>query len=47
MLDILIREKPVYCSRELLDSMKQEAKAKALSAKTEKDAAASLYDKSW
>ena len=38
MLDILIREKPVYCSRELLDSMKQEAKAKALSAKTEKDA---------
>lgn len=38
MLDILIHEKPIYCSRELLAAMKQEAKAKALSAKTEKDA---------
>lgn len=38
MLDILVNEKPVYCSRELLVAMKQEAKAKALGAKTEKDA---------
>lgn len=38
MLDILINEKPVYCSRELLVAMKQEAKAKASGAKTEKDA---------
>lgn len=38
MLDILINEKPVYCSRELLVVMKQEAKAKASGAKTEKDA---------
>ncbi len=37
MLDILIHEKPVYCSRELLVAMKQEAKAKASGAKTEKD----------
>ena len=38
MLDILINEKPVYCSRELLVAMKQEAKVKASGAKTEKDA---------
>ena len=38
MLDILINEKPVRCSRELLVAMKQEAKAKASGAKTEKDA---------
>lgn len=38
MLDILINEKPVFCSRELLVAMKQEAKAKASGAKTEKDA---------
>lgn len=38
MLDILIHEKPVYCSRELLVAMKQEAKAKASGAETEKDA---------
>ncbi len=38
MLDILIHEKPVYCTRELLVGMKQEAKAKALGAETEKDA---------
>ncbi len=38
MLDILVNEKPVYCSRELLVAMKQEAKAKALGAETEKDA---------
>ena len=38
MLDILINENPVYCSRELLVAMKQEAKAKASGAKTEKDA---------
>ena len=38
MLDILISEKPVYCSRELLVAMKQEAKAKASGAETEKDA---------
>ena len=38
MLDFLINEKPVYCSRELLVAMKQEAKAKASDAKTEKDA---------
>ena len=38
MLDILIHEKPVYCSRELLVAMKQEAKAKASGTKTEKDA---------
>ena len=38
MLDILINEKPVYCSRELLVAMKQEAKAKASGAETEKDA---------
>lgn len=38
MLDILIHEKSVYCSRELLVAMKQEAKAKASGAKTEKDA---------
>lgn len=37
MLDILINEKPVYCSRELLVAMKQEAKAKASGAETEKD----------
>lgn len=37
MLDILINEKPVQCSRELLIAMKQEAKAKALVAETEKD----------
>ncbi len=38
MLDILINEKPVYCSRELLVAMRQEAKAKASGAKTEEDA---------
>lgn len=38
MLDILIHEKPVYCSRELLVAMKQEAKTKAANAETEKDA---------
>lgn len=38
MLDILINEKPVYCSRELLVAMKQVAKVKASGAKTEKDA---------
>ncbi len=38
MLDILINEKPVFCSRELLVAMKQEAKAKASGAETEKDA---------
>jgi len=38
MLDILINEKPVYCSRELLVAMKQEAKVKASGAKTEKEA---------
>ena len=37
MLDILINEKPVHCSKELLIAMKQEAKAKALVSETEKD----------
>ena len=40
MLDILTNEKPVYCSRELLVAMKQEARAEALGAETEKDAEA-------
>ena len=38
MLDILVNEKPVHCSRELLVAMKQEAKAKASGVKTGKDA---------
>lgn len=38
MLDILINKKPIHCSRELLAAMKQEAKAKASGAETEKDA---------
>lgn len=38
MLDILINEKTIHCSRELLAAMKQEAKAKASGAETEKDA---------
>ena len=37
MLDILINEKPIQCSRELLVAMKMEAKAEASSAKTERD----------
>ncbi len=38
MLDILINEKPVHCSREILVAMKQEAKAKASGTETEKNA---------
>lgn len=37
MLDILINEKPVRCSRELLVAMKAEAKYEASIAKKEKD----------
>ena len=37
MLDILVNEKPVYCSKELLASMKKEAKYEASNAKKEKD----------
>ncbi|NBH28762.1 hypothetical protein D3Z60_24280 [Lachnospiraceae bacterium] len=39
MLDILINEKPVQCSRELLVAMKMETKSEASSAKTERDVA--------
>ena len=37
MLDILVNEKPVYCSKELLVAMKTEAKHEASKAKKEKD----------
>ena len=37
MLDILVNEKPVYCSKELLVAMKVEAKYEASNAKKEKD----------
>lgn len=47
MLDILIHEKPVYCSREFLVAVKQEVKAEASNAKTEKVAETfySIYGK--
>lgn len=37
MLDILVNEKPVYCSKELLVAMKVEAKYEASNTKKEKD----------
>lgn len=40
MLDILINEKPVHCSRELLVSLKMEARAAVSSAKNEENKAA-------
>lgn len=40
MLDILINEKPVHCSRELLTSLKMEARAAVSSAKKEENKAA-------
>lgn len=47
MLDILINEKPLHCSREMLVAMKMEAKAEASSAKREEDAEmfASIFHK--
>ncbi len=40
MLDILVKEKPVHCSRELLAAMKMKAKFETSSANNKKDAAA-------